>query len=46
MVTVPIFREHGTFAYPHEDKAPADVQHGFDVIKESITRAANELKAR
>lgn len=30
--------------YPHEHKAPADVQRGFDVIKESITRAANELK--
>jgi Xaa-Pro aminopeptidase len=30
--------------FPHEDKAPADVQRGFDVIKESITRAANELK--
>jgi Xaa-Pro aminopeptidase len=30
--------------YPHEDKAPSEVQRGFDVIKESITRAANELK--
>jgi Xaa-Pro aminopeptidase len=30
--------------HPHEDKAPMEVQKGFDVIKESITRAANELK--
>lgn len=29
---------------PHEDKAPAEVQKGFDVIYESITRSANELK--
>jgi len=29
---------------PHETKAPAEVQRGFDVIKESITRSANELK--
>lgn len=29
---------------PHEDKAPAEVQKGFDVIVESITRSANELK--
>lgn len=28
----------------HEDKAPAEVQRGFDVIVESISRAANELK--
>jgi Xaa-Pro aminopeptidase len=28
----------------HEDKAPAEVQKGFDVIYESITRSANELK--
>jgi Xaa-Pro aminopeptidase len=28
----------------HEDKAPAEVQKGFDVIVESITRSANELK--
>jgi Xaa-Pro aminopeptidase len=30
--------------HPHEDKAPLDVQKGFDVIVESITRSANELK--
>jgi len=30
--------------HPHEDKAPAEVQRGFDVIKESITKAANEIK--
>jgi Xaa-Pro aminopeptidase len=29
---------------PHEDKAPAEVQKGFDVIVESITRSASELK--
>ena len=29
---------------PHEDTAPAEVQKGFDVIVESITRSANELK--
>lgn len=29
---------------PHEDKAPHEVQKGFDVILESITRSANELK--
>ncbi len=29
---------------PHEDKAPAEVQRGFDVIKDSITRAANAMK--
>jgi Xaa-Pro aminopeptidase len=30
--------------HPHEDKAPAEVQKGFDVIVESITRSANEMK--
>lgn len=30
--------------HPQEDKAPSEVQRGFDVIVESITRAANELK--
>lgn len=30
--------------HPHEDKAPLEVQKGFDVIVESITRAAAELK--
>jgi Xaa-Pro aminopeptidase len=30
--------------HPHEDKAPAEVQKGFDVILESITRSANEMK--
>ncbi len=30
--------------HPHEDKAPLEVQKGFDVIVESITRSANELK--
>lgn len=29
---------------PHEDKAPAEVQRGFDVIVESISRSAKELK--
>jgi len=29
---------------PHEDHAPAEVQKGFDVIIESITRSAKELK--
>ena len=29
---------------PREDKAPAEVQKGFDVIVESITRSANDLK--
>lgn len=29
---------------PHEDKAPSEVQRGFDVIKDSITRAANAMK--
>ena len=29
---------------PHEDKPPMEVQRGFDVIYESITRSANELK--
>jgi Xaa-Pro aminopeptidase len=29
---------------PHEDKAPAEVQRGFDVIADSITMSANELK--
>lgn len=31
--------------YPHEDKAPMEVQKGFEVIKEAITRSAKELKA-
>jgi len=30
--------------HPEEVKAPADVQKGFDVIVESITRSADELK--
>ena len=30
--------------YPHEDKAPMEVQRGFDVIVESISKAAAELK--
>ncbi len=30
--------------HPHEDKAPMEVQKGFDVIIESITLSANELK--
>ena len=30
--------------HPHEDKAPLEVQKGFNVIVESITRSANELK--
>ncbi|MBX3009669.1 MAG: M24 family metallopeptidase [Melioribacteraceae bacterium] len=30
--------------HPHEDKAPIEVQKGFDVIVESITRSANEMK--
>ncbi|KAF0151191.1 MAG: peptidase M24 [Ignavibacteria bacterium] len=30
--------------HPHEDKAPMEVQRGFDVIVESITKAAEELK--
>ena len=29
---------------PHEDKAPAEVQKGFDVIKDSITKSAAALK--
>jgi Xaa-Pro aminopeptidase len=29
---------------PHEDKAPAEVQKGFDVIKESITKSAEAIK--
>ncbi|MEW6701569.1 MAG: Xaa-Pro peptidase family protein [Bacteroidota bacterium] len=29
---------------PYEDKAPYEVQKGFNVILESITRSANELK--
>jgi Xaa-Pro aminopeptidase len=29
---------------PKEEKAPDEVQRGFDVIVESITRSANELK--
>jgi Xaa-Pro aminopeptidase len=29
---------------PREDKAPMEVQKGFDVIVESITRSSNELK--
>jgi Xaa-Pro aminopeptidase len=29
---------------PHEDKAPMEVQKGFDVIYESISRSAKELK--
>lgn len=29
---------------PNEDKAPEEVQKGFNVIKESITRSANEIK--
>lgn len=30
--------------HPHEDKAPMEVQRGFDVIVESISKAAAELK--
>lgn len=30
---------------PNENNPPDEVQKGFDVIKESITKAANELKA-
>jgi len=30
---------------PNENNPPEEVQKGFNVIKESITRAANELKA-
>ncbi len=30
--------------HPNEEKAPAEVQKGFDIIVESITRAANNLK--
>jgi Xaa-Pro aminopeptidase len=29
---------------PHEEKAPPEVQRGFDVIVEAISRSANELK--
>jgi Xaa-Pro aminopeptidase len=30
--------------HPHEHKAPMEVQRGFDVIVESISKAASELK--
>ncbi len=30
---------------PNEDEPPEEVQKGFNVIKESITKAANEIKA-
>ncbi len=30
--------------HPHEDKAPDVVQKGFDVIKDSITKSAKEIK--
>ena len=29
---------------PHEDKAPAEVQKGFDVIRDSITMSAKEIR--
>jgi Xaa-Pro aminopeptidase len=29
---------------PHEDKAPAEVQKGYDIIKESITKSAEAIK--